>query len=97
MRLRHQTPPSLDARKRVLKLSLLRQKLPWLDSIFRQIEARSPPFAYSSTACFGLNAQHRIQFVLRHLLGFLWGIGVFLLNFIAAVVLCRYVVNMDSD
>jgi hypothetical protein len=34
------------ARKRVLKLSLPRQKRPWLDSIFQHIEARPPPFAY---------------------------------------------------
>jgi hypothetical protein len=38
---------SQHARKRVLKLSLPRQKRPWMDAIFRQIEARQPPFAYS--------------------------------------------------
>ncbi|MBK8091447.1 MAG: transposase [Verrucomicrobiaceae bacterium] len=35
------------ARKRVLKLSLPGKKRPWMDAIFRQIEARPPPFAYS--------------------------------------------------
>jgi hypothetical protein len=38
---------SQHARKRVLKLSLPRTKRPWMDAIFRQIEARPPPFAYS--------------------------------------------------
>ena len=37
---------SHHARKRVLKLSLPRQKRPWMDSTFQQIEARPPPFAY---------------------------------------------------
>ena len=37
---------SHHARKRVLKLSLPRQKRPWMDSLFQQIEARPPPFAY---------------------------------------------------
>jgi hypothetical protein len=34
------------ARNRVLKLSLPRQKRPWMDTIFRQIEEHPPPFAY---------------------------------------------------
>lgn len=34
------------ARQKVLKLSLPRSKRPWMDSIFRQIEARPPPFDY---------------------------------------------------
>lgn len=38
---------SQHARKRVLKLSLPRKKRPWMDTIFRQIEARPPPFRYS--------------------------------------------------
>jgi hypothetical protein len=38
---------SQHARKRALKLSLPRQKRPWMDSIFNQIEARPPPFVYS--------------------------------------------------
>jgi hypothetical protein len=38
---------SQHARKRVLKLSLPRKKRPWMDSIFRQIEAHPPPFFYS--------------------------------------------------
>jgi len=37
---------SQHARKRALKLSLPRQKRLWMDAIFRQIEARPPPFAY---------------------------------------------------
>lgn len=37
---------SQHARKRVLKISLPRQKRHWMDSIFRNIEARSPPFDY---------------------------------------------------
>ena len=35
------------ARKGVLKLSLPRKKRSLMDAIFRQIEARQPPFAYS--------------------------------------------------
>ena len=38
---------SQHARKRVLKLSLPRKKRSWMDAIFRQIEARPPPFRYS--------------------------------------------------
>ena len=38
---------SHHARKRVLKLSLPRQKRTSMDAIFRQIKARPPPFAYS--------------------------------------------------
>jgi len=38
---------SQHARKWVLKLSLPRKKRPWMDAIFRQIEARPPPFVYS--------------------------------------------------
>ena len=38
---------SHHARKRVLKLSLPRQKRPWMDAIFRQIKARPPSLAYS--------------------------------------------------
>ena len=38
---------SQHARKRVLKLSLPRKKRSWMDAIFRQIEARPPPFCYS--------------------------------------------------
>jgi hypothetical protein len=30
----------------VLKLSLPRQKRPWMDTIFRQIKEHPPPFAY---------------------------------------------------
>lgn len=37
---------SHHARKRLLKLSLPRHKRPWMDSIFQQIKARQPPFAY---------------------------------------------------
>jgi hypothetical protein len=39
---------SQHARKRVRKLSLPRQKRPWMDSIFQHIEARPPPFANPS-------------------------------------------------
>jgi hypothetical protein len=56
----HQATPSLyaplalqiggwanqHARKRFLKLSLPRQKRPWMDSIFRKIDAQAPPFSY---------------------------------------------------
>ncbi len=38
---------SQHVRKRVLKLSLPRKKRSWMDAIFRQIEARPPPFRYS--------------------------------------------------
>ena len=37
---------STHARKRVLKLSLPRPKRPWMDSIFRHIDEKSPPFSY---------------------------------------------------
>jgi Transposase DDE domain group 1 len=37
---------SQHARRRVLKISLPSQKRPWMDSIFRNIEARPPPFDY---------------------------------------------------
>lgn len=36
-------------------------------------------------------------FAYWHLLGLVWGISIFVLNFIAAVVLCRYVVDMGWD
>lgn len=34
--------------RRVLNLSLPRSKRPWMDSIFRQIDARPPPLDYST-------------------------------------------------
>ena len=37
---------SQHARQRVLKLSLPRSKRPWMDSIFRQIDASPPPYRY---------------------------------------------------
>ena len=39
---------SQHARKQVLKLSLPRQKRPWLDAIFRKIDTLHSPFAYST-------------------------------------------------
>jgi hypothetical protein len=39
---------SQHARSRVLRLSLPRQKRSWMDTIFRQIEERTPAFAYST-------------------------------------------------
>jgi hypothetical protein len=39
---------SQHARRRVLKLSLPRQKRSWMDAIFLQIDARPPPFLYSN-------------------------------------------------
>ena len=45
---------SQHARKRVLKLSLPRQKRPWMDAIFQQIEARPPPDAYPTAYSAGL-------------------------------------------
>jgi hypothetical protein len=38
---------SKHAHRRVLKLSLPRLKRPWMDAVFRKINASSPPFAYS--------------------------------------------------
>jgi hypothetical protein len=40
---------SQHARKRVLKLSQPRKKRSWMEAIYRQIEVRPPPFAYSIT------------------------------------------------
>jgi hypothetical protein len=37
---------SQNACKRVLKLSQLSKKRPWMDAIFPQMEARPPPLAY---------------------------------------------------
>jgi hypothetical protein len=39
---------SQHARQRVLKLSLSRKKRPWMDTVFRQIDARPPPFSFST-------------------------------------------------
>ena len=39
---------SQHARKQVLKLSLPRQKRPWMDAIFLKIDSLAAPLAYST-------------------------------------------------